>query len=875
VGRRDVVDRFKPELVKVTPEFGPLYGSTPSLPYSHGEAERERISRAVRDYLLAISGVTPFVMYLNDLQWAEEGTINALKCLVEALTADASSPLAVLVSFRSDQISGRPIEEWLSCLEPGRALKVVLTPFDAGQVQTMMSSMIGMSVSQAAVTRMRDASGGVPFYIDETMRWLVKEGALRVENHEVVADEALDWHLEIDKDIVFRASRQSAVGQDILQLLAVSARPVAFSHLCAATTRAEDVLVNELYNLEQHQLVTPVPSDSAMYSLDHDRLRESLFASLPSPDLVGLHERLGTVFLQDFKTTRRDDMAMFAAVHLNRTPLPHSEAGRLERCDLNLDAAQSARHAGDFNQALVFLEAAEAALSPERWRQHEKAMRLTLQRATTLRAMLKFEACIAACDIGIAHAGDLVEEGRLCVPKMESLSHLRRHAEVLDTHVSFSNRANPEFLLPRHPGKIAALVAAVKTRRLVRKHGVAQLLRPMDAAGHPLATETVRVTESAVSSAFVAAPNLFTFEVLCLARLAARHGSLKESPLTGLAAMSTIVGVLRDFDTAAELGRAMKTLLDGLPDEHRGRARFYWAAWPANLSVPLVRLVEPIALSALECSRARDSTQEANAQWGDLIIDFFLAGRPLSVAAREVRRVLDQWHITQKPEAAHYIGLLQNVIAAFAAPSANDGPVAEWSGRRRANPSWSTTTRAFAKGFEMTTVAMGVSPLGSVARGFGWRDITLLNEGLPGSFPERLFLFFASIANCAILRTRLEPVRRLELKLVNGHILRTLRRFAVLNAVDFAHRVALLEAERLRNKGELEAARPLYRRAAEQAKEAGFRSEQALILEKHTEVLLALGRASDARATAAASIELYRAWEAFAKVHQLEEHFQL
>lgn len=188
VGRRDVVDTFLPELVKMTPEFGHLYGGTPSLPYSHGEAERERISRAARDYLLAISGVTPFVMYLNDLQWAAEGTINALKCLVEALTADASSPLAVLLSLRSDQISGRPIERWLSCLEPERALNVVLTPLDAAQVQTMMSSMIGMPVSQPAVMRMREASRGVPFYIDETMRWLVKEDALRVEGREVVAD---------------------------------------------------------------------------------------------------------------------------------------------------------------------------------------------------------------------------------------------------------------------------------------------------------------------------------------------------------------------------------------------------------------------------------------------------------------------------------------------------------------------------------------------------------------------------------------------------------------------------------------------------------------------------------------------------------------
>ena len=869
LGRREIVDAFLPELVKMTPEFGHLYGGQPSLPYSHGEAERERISHAARDYLLEVSGVTPFVMYLNDLQWAAEGTISALKCLVDALISDPGWRIALVLSFRSDQISGRPIEGWLPSVDPLRQLPVVLAPLDGVDVQAMMSSIAGWPVSPPLVARMHEATGGVPFYIDETMRWLARAEALRVQRGEIIAAREIDWKRKIDDGIVSQADRQSPVGQDILRLLAISARPVGLVHLCAAAGHLQPRVVEELSLLERERLVTPVASDSAMYSLDHDRIRESLFTSTAASDRMGLHARLGAAFFQDFATTQRGDVAVFAAVHLNETPLPTGEAGRLERCDLNLNAAQSARNAGDFGQALSFLGAAEAALAPDTWRHHSHAMRLTVQRTTTLRAMLKFDACVAECDAGIAHARNLVEEGRLCVPKMESLNYLRRHAEVLDIYVSFSNRARQAYRVPRHPGRMAALGAAVKTRRLVKRYGVAHLMRRMDVTAHPLATAAVRVAEPAINSAFVAAPQLFIFEILSLAQMAAAHGSLTEGALFAPVGMAIIVGIFRDLETVVKFGRAVESLLDELPDEHRGRARFLWAHWPANLSRPLRHLLEPAALAATECRRARDVAYEANAQWGLLMIELFLGQQPLGETARRAEGILDQWPGTETPEAAYYIGLLAGVIATLRAPSTE---TAAAGAVRPLDPSWSASTRAVAAGFAMVTSAWGVGGAGR-DRGIGWREVWVVNQGVPGTTFERVALFAASIANCAALRTRLPPWRRLELRLVTHYILSTQRRFAALNPIDFAHRVAFLEAELLRGRRAFEAALPLYRKAASLAKDAGLRSEQALILEKHAEVLIALGRGDEAAAAVAASLALYRAWEAVAKVKQLEQRF--
>jgi hypothetical protein len=231
--------------------------------------------------------------------------------------------------------------------------------------------------------------------------------------------------------------------------------------------------------------------------------------------------------------------------------------------------------------------------------------------------------------------------------------------------------------------------------------------------------------------------------------------------------------------------------------------------------------------------------------------------------------IIDQWPSTETPEAAAYIGLLAGAIAAFRAPSPE---IAAAAGERCIDTSWSTSTRAVAAGFSMVTSAWGIGP-SSGDRGIGWREVWVVNQGVPGTTFERIALFAASIVNCAALRTRLPPLRRLELRLVTHYILGLQRRFAALNPVDFAHRVAFVEAELLRGRGALEAALPRYRKAAALARDAGLRSEQALILEKHAEALIALGRGGEAAAAAAASLALYRAWEAVAKVRQLEERF--
>jgi hypothetical protein len=79
----------------------------------------------------------------------------------------------------------------------------------------------------------------------------------------------------------------------------------------------------------------------------------------------------------------------------------------------------------------------------------------------------------------------------------------------------------------------------------------------------------------------------------------------------------------------------------------------------------------------------------------------------------------------------------------------------------------------------------------------------------------------------------------------------------------------LLRAERARLRRDHNGARALYERAAERAEEQQFPHHAALAHERHARMLAALRRETEAAASFAQAIALYRAWGAEPKAAEL------
>jgi len=164
LGGKHLVRRNGPELVKILPRLGLEWGIEPSSCLKDAEAERLRLLQQLCSFCVSVAGLCPYAFYINDLQWAQALTTDLLAHLARRIKAEPI-PVALLGSFRDEEVEGRPLQRLLEGLEADQALQLVsLQPLQADDVASVLASMLGVdALPQAFCGRVIDETGGNPF----------------------------------------------------------------------------------------------------------------------------------------------------------------------------------------------------------------------------------------------------------------------------------------------------------------------------------------------------------------------------------------------------------------------------------------------------------------------------------------------------------------------------------------------------------------------------------------------------------------------------------------------------------------------------------------------------------------------------------------
>ena len=874
-GAEDLIQQHGPELVKIVPAFGLPIACQPSPAFSNGEAESARLVAHASAFLVELAQRRPLTVYLNDLQWAGEGTLQVLHQILTQLRACPAARLALLISYRSDQVGGQPLEELLARLPPRDIEPVSLQALSAAQVGAMMSSMLLAAVDGHIADQMQQATGGVPFLVEESTRWLVRQGRLALRDGLCVtqpASAALDLQVEVGRGIVARAAMQGREALLCLQLLAVCARPLELDHLrqamgdsASAPAPALAELSGTLLALESEQFVVAVAGNRPLYALAHDRIRESLFAALDADERAALHGRLGRAFETFLRTTDAAELAVLAAVHHNATPAPTDAATRTSRCEVNLRAADLAMQAADFPQALAFLDAAESLLLPELFADHARGMRLCNQRARTFGAMLNHGESLRFAQQAVQHARTLLEEGQALILAIRALTLLRRYDEAVDLCLNFCNRLNPRARLPGHPGPARFVADLVGLSLLVQRVGAEAILRRVDAPEEPARDLVYEMFMAASDALYFGRPMLFArfarYGVEFLLREGASAKSFDGAMCVMVLCALTLSAAGR-VELAIEVGRVTRRRMDRVRPELRGRFLYSVEGFLRHLDEPM-RSSPPLLLTAaVESRQARDTAYEGYSLLARVSMLDWL-GEPI-----------DEINTLNNQVASTSALMLNRQLTDWIAVMRSLQPMLQVPGDRDAQPALHTVQSKAAMCYliavKLRGMAYGVWPGPCSAEAYGMPALLKLRMGGGGIFYEGSAYFFAGLVYLAALRGRLSVADRLHFRAAAEYARSKVRTRARYNPTDFAHRVALHDAEQLRNRGALRRSLPIYEESASLAQANGWPHEAALILEKRTEVLAALGDREAAHASADASLALYQRWQAWAKVAQIQ-----
>jgi hypothetical protein len=297
-GASDIVQAALPELVKLAPKLGDARSYVESPKAATAEGERARLYEAATTFFLQAAKYVPFAIYLNDLQWAAQGTAQLFSLLAQRVRDEATRglplKLALLGSYRSDEVEGRPLAETMRLLSEQKLGETIeLSPLGAPEVKEVITSMLGVDdVPGEFLTRVTRETAGNPFFVQEVMRVLFDNGTVFLDDKGHWATKEEVGALEIPSSMaeVFRRRfvQLSPDEQRIVRALAVHGRPMR-GELLGAVHGDISVVTKALANLEDKAIVEKQEGKTLAFNIAHDRMRETIYSDLSEPERMSLH----------------------------------------------------------------------------------------------------------------------------------------------------------------------------------------------------------------------------------------------------------------------------------------------------------------------------------------------------------------------------------------------------------------------------------------------------------------------------------------------------------------------------------------------------------------------------------------------------------
>jgi tetratricopeptide (TPR) repeat protein/predicted Ser/Thr protein kinase len=270
----------------------------------NGPATEEELREVVDELVAFIADERPLVLVIEDLHWADQGTIQLFHFLARRAPGRR---LLLLGTFRpEDTVSEtgerpHPLPSMLQLLSrEERAHRIELHRLGRGEVVAMLDGLYPRhDWSEEFPTLLYREAEGNPFFLVEILKLLTAEGVLVAQDGRWMLSTAVDRISVPEKvyDVVMRRlGRLSPREREILEMGAVEGDVFHSGTISRGLSIERMTLLKTLQFLEQvHHLIH---ATGPQYHFDHSKIREVLYDSIPPELRIEYHTVVGQ-FLRD------------------------------------------------------------------------------------------------------------------------------------------------------------------------------------------------------------------------------------------------------------------------------------------------------------------------------------------------------------------------------------------------------------------------------------------------------------------------------------------------------------------------------------------------------------------------------------------------
>jgi class 3 adenylate cyclase/tetratricopeptide (TPR) repeat protein len=308
------------------------------------DEDRWRLLEAVTEFLRNASRMQPITLVLEDLHWADRGTLDLLLHLARGLTG---ARLLVVATYRDVEVDrSHPLSAALAELRRSASFnRVLLRGLTVDEVHRMYQAIRGQEIAWAQAEAVHRQTEGNPLFVQEVLRYLVEEGLVIREAGRWVPQQGIGAGIpEGLRDVIGRRlTRLSSSCNQVLSLAAVIGRDFRLDVLQRVAGMSEDELYAALEEATAAAVVEQrsVVGAGVTFRFAHALFRQTLYEELFVPRRIRFHQQVGRV-LEEVHARRLSEHAAEMAGHFAQSTeqedlakaLHYSELGAARAIDV-------------------------------------------------------------------------------------------------------------------------------------------------------------------------------------------------------------------------------------------------------------------------------------------------------------------------------------------------------------------------------------------------------------------------------------------------------------------------------------------------------------------------------------------------------------
>jgi predicted ATPase len=263
--------------------------------------QRFLLSETFVDLLRAVSAAAPVVLVLEDVQWADDPSLELIRHLART---PAPAGVLLLVTCRTDEELTPGVDAALADLSRAPwVADVPLACLQMSQVAALVDLLIGSAAGRPLATGrgllagvLHRRTGGNPFLLAELLRHLAETGELAGADPGPLAAGAATDEVPPSVRLVVRHRLARLPGRagELVEAAAVVGGEVDLAVLAQVVDLGRARVVTALDAATRAGLLDEGPGVPGRYVFRHPLVHDAVYAGLPAGRRAQLHHRVGT-----------------------------------------------------------------------------------------------------------------------------------------------------------------------------------------------------------------------------------------------------------------------------------------------------------------------------------------------------------------------------------------------------------------------------------------------------------------------------------------------------------------------------------------------------------------------------------------------------